>query len=83
MPQGTITSALDALLTQTTQRHGGVPGVVAMAHRPRQQVYEGAAGALQALCDAPSLIDSVLLRRRTIHAFIVAPGIFLIREEYL
>jgi len=30
--------------------------------------YEGAAGTLQALCDAPSLIDSVLLRRRTIHA---------------
>ena len=68
MPQGPTATALDALLTQTTQRHGGVPGVVAMVTDRDGNFYEGAAGTLQALCDAPSLIDSVLLRRRTIHA---------------
>ena len=30
MPQGTITSALDALLTQGTRRDGDINGVVAM-----------------------------------------------------
>ena len=59
MPQGTITSALDALLTQTTQRHGGVPGVVAMVTDRDGNIYEGAAGMRELGQDQPMTTDAV------------------------
>lgn len=53
------TSTLDAILTQTTQRHGGVPGVVAMATDRGGNFYEGASGTRQLGKDAPMTTDSV------------------------
>jgi methyl acetate hydrolase len=51
--------ALDAALTQTTGRHGGVPGVVAMATDRHGNFYEGAAGTRELGQDRPMTTDSV------------------------
>ena len=59
MPQGPTATALDALLTQTTQRHGGVPGVVAMATDRDGNIYEGAAGTRELGQDQPMTTDAV------------------------
>lgn len=53
------TSTLDAILTQTTQRHGGVPGVVAMATDRSGNFYEGASGTRELGKEAPMTTDSV------------------------
>lgn len=52
-------AALDALLAQTTQRHGGVPGVVAMATDRDGNFYEGAAGTREWGRDDPMTTDAV------------------------
>ncbi len=52
-------TALDGLLTQTASRHGGVPGVVAMATDAQANFYEGAAGVRQLGAEAPMTTDSV------------------------
>ena len=59
MPQGPTATALDALLTQTTQRHGGVPGVVAMVTDRDGNIYEGAAGMRELGQDQPMTTDAV------------------------
>lgn len=52
-------AALDAVLTQTTQRHGGAPGVVAMATDRHGNFYEGAAGTRELGQDRPMTTDAV------------------------
>lgn len=52
-------AALDAALTQTTGRHGGVPGVVAMATDRHANFYEGAAGTRELGQNRPMTTDSV------------------------
>ncbi len=52
-------AALDAILTQTAQRHGGVPGVVAMATDRNGNFYEGAAGTRELGQDRPMDTDAV------------------------
>ena len=51
--------ALDAALAHTTQRHGGVPGVVAMVTDRNGNVYEGSAGTRELGQDRPMTTDSV------------------------
>jgi methyl acetate hydrolase len=52
-------TAADAVLAQTVNRHGGVPGVVAMATDRRANFYEGAAGKRESGQNAPMTTDSV------------------------
>ena len=40
-----LKTALDAVLKQNVERHGGSPGVVAMATNRQENFYEGAAGS--------------------------------------
>jgi methyl acetate hydrolase len=54
-----LTTALDGLLQQTVQRHGGVPGVVAMVTDRKSNFYKGAAGVRELGRDAPMTPDSV------------------------
>jgi methyl acetate hydrolase len=54
-----LTTALDGLLQQTVQRHGGVPGVVAMVTDRKSNFYKGAAGVRELGQDAPMTPDSV------------------------
>ena len=59
-------TALDGLLTQTASRHGGVPGVVAMATDAQANFYEGAAGVRQLGAEAPmttALMDWSVMAR--------------------
>ncbi len=51
--------ALDGVLTQATQRHGGAPGIVAMATDRNGNFYEGAAGTRQLGQDNPMTTDDV------------------------
>lgn len=52
-------AALDAVLAQATQRHGGAPGVVAMATDRNGNFYEGAAGTRELGQDRPMTTDAV------------------------
>jgi len=54
-----LNAALDGLLRQTVQRHGGVPGVVAMVTDRKANIYKGAAGVRELGQDAPMALDSV------------------------
>lgn len=59
MPQPLQTIA-DAILSQTTGRAGGVPGVVAMATDRQGNFYEGAAGRRSLGGEAPMTLDTVM-----------------------
>jgi methyl acetate hydrolase len=52
-------TAADAVLAQTVSRHGGAPGVVAMATDSQRNFYEGAAGSRELGKAAPMTTDSV------------------------
>lgn len=54
-----LKTALDAALHQTVHRHGGAPGVVAMATDRTGNFYEGAAGTRELGQDRPMTTDSV------------------------
>ena len=59
MSQEKMKSALDAVLDQTVNRHGGAPGVVAMATDRNGNFYEGAAGTRELGQDRPMATDAV------------------------
>jgi len=59
MDSAKLKTAADAALTQTVTRHGGAPGVVAMATDHQGNFYEGAAGTRELGRDAPMTTDSV------------------------
>ncbi|MFM0633134.1 serine hydrolase, partial [Paraburkholderia xenovorans] len=59
MTQVKMKSALDAVLKQSVERHGGVPGVVAMATDRHGNFYEGAVGTRELGKDSPMTTDSV------------------------
>ena len=59
MTQEKLKSTLDTVLAQTTQRHGGAPGVVAMATDRNGNFYQGAAGTRELGKDSPMATDSV------------------------
>jgi methyl acetate hydrolase len=52
-------TAADAVLAQTVHRHGGAPGIVAMATDAQRNFYEGAAGSRELGKAAPMTTDSV------------------------
>lgn len=54
-----IKAAADEVLHYTTQRHGGAPGVVAMATDKNGNFYEGAAGKRELGKDQPMTTDTV------------------------
>jgi len=54
-----IKNAADTVLKYTTERFGGVPGVVAMATDRKANFYEGAAGKRELGKDQPMTTDSV------------------------
>lgn len=54
-----LKAALDGALQQCVHRHGGVPGVVAMATDRQANFYEGAAGVRELGKDSPIATDSV------------------------
>lgn len=54
-----LTAALDSLLRQNVERHGGSPGVVAMVTDRQGNLYEGAAGTRELGQDRPMTTDSV------------------------
>ena len=59
MTQQKLTAALDAVLDHTVHRHGGAPGVVAMATDRNGNFYEGAAGSRELGQDRPMTKDDV------------------------
>ena len=59
MTQGKLKSVLDTVLDYTVHRHGGAPGVVAMATDRNGNFYEGAAGTRELGQDRPIATDSV------------------------
>ena len=59
MTQQKLTAALDAVLDHTVHRHGGAPGVVAMATDRSGNFYEGAAGFRELGQDRPMAKDDV------------------------
>lgn len=54
-----LKTVLDSVLQQAVQRHGGVPGVVAMVTDRNSNIYEGAAGSRTLGKDEPMTTDSV------------------------
>src|SRR5262245_40369532 len=54
-----LKNAADTVLKYTTERLGGVPGVVAMATDRNANIYEGAAGKRELGKDQPMTTDSV------------------------
>ena len=54
-----LKTGLDTILTQTTQRHGGAPGVVAMATDRHGNFYEGAAGTRELGQERPMATDAI------------------------
>jgi len=59
MTQPKLKTALDAVLDQTVHRHGGAPGVVAMATDRNGNFYEGATGTRELGKASPMTTDSV------------------------
>ena len=59
MTQAKLKTALDAVLDQTVHRHGGAPGVVAMATDRNANFYEGACGTRELGKTNPMTTDSV------------------------
>ena len=56
----TIKQAADAVLGNCVSRHGGAPGVVAMATDRSANFYEGAAGKRELGKDQPMTLDTVM-----------------------
>jgi methyl acetate hydrolase len=80
MTQARTTTALDAVLAQTTQRRGGAPGVVAMATDRDGNFYEGAAGTRELGRDAPMTTDSVFALFSTTKALTATCVMQLVEE---
>lgn len=59
MTQQKLKTVLDQVLIQATHRHGGAPGVVAMATDRNGNFYEGATGTRELGRDSPMTTDSV------------------------
>lgn len=78
-----LTKALDGALQQAAQRHGGVPGVVAMATDRRANFYEGAAGVRELGKDAAMTTDSVFAIFSTTKAMTATLAMQLIEEGKL
>ncbi|MGH7185349.1 MAG: serine hydrolase domain-containing protein, partial [Pseudomonadota bacterium] len=72
--------AADTILSYTTGRFGGVPGVVAMATDRKGNIYEGAAGKRELGKDQPMTTDSVFAIFSTTKAICGAAIMQLVEE---
>lgn len=79
----TLTAVLDAVLDQAVQRHGGVPGVVAMATDRHGNFYEGAAGTCELGQDRPMTADAVFAIFSTTKALTAVCAMQLVEEGLL
>ena len=75
-----LKTALDAVLKQNVERHGGSPGVVAMATNRQENFYEGAAGSRELGKDGAMTTDSVLALFSTTKALAGACLMQLVEE---
>ena len=75
-----LTTARDAVLKQNVERHGGSPGVVAMATNRQENFYEGAAGSRELGKDGAMTTDSVLALFSTTKALAGACLMQLVEE---
>lgn len=78
-----LTAALDAVLAQAAHRHGGVPGVVAMATDRQGNFYEGAAGTRELGKDLPMTADAVFAIFSTTKALTGVCAMQLVEEGLL
>lgn len=78
-----MTVALDSVLAQATERHGGVPGVVAMVTDHNRNIFEGAAGVRELGKDAPMDIDTVFAIFSTTKAITSVCALQLVEEGRL
>jgi methyl acetate hydrolase len=78
-----IKQAADTVLSYTTRRFGGVPGVVAMATDRNGNIYEGALGKRELGKDQPMTIDSVFALFSTTKAICGTAVLQLVEEGKL
>ena len=78
-----LKTALDALLQQSVERRGGVPGVVAMLTDPGSNFYEGAAGVRELGKSEPMTLDSVFAIFSTTKALTGTLAMQLVEEGRL
>jgi methyl acetate hydrolase len=76
-----IKQAADAVLDYTTNRAGGVPGVVAMATDRKENFYEGTAGKRELGKDQPMTLDTVLALFSTTKALTGTCAMQLVEER--
>ncbi len=75
-----LQTSLDGVLQMCAGRHGGVPGVVAMATDRNSNIYEGAAGVRQLGGDTAMTTDSVFAIFSTTKALVGALAMQLVEE---
>ncbi len=83
MSKKNLQPILDAQLNYLTQRHGSVPGVVAMATDRNGNFYEGAAGTRELGKDSAMTIDSVFAIFSTTKAMTGTVAMQLVEEGKL
>ena len=83
MSKKNLQPILDAQLNFLTQRHGGIPGVVAMATDRNGNFYEGAAGTRELGKDSPMTTDSVFAIFSTTKAMVGTLAMQLVEEGKL
>ncbi|MDO6442611.1 serine hydrolase [Marinobacter sp. 2_MG-2023] len=76
-------AALDSVLRQTTGRHGGAPGVVAMVTDQERNIYEGAAGVREQGKQTPMDLDTVFAIFSTTKAITSVCALQLLEEGLL
>lgn len=82
-PHPRLQAVLTASLEQCTRRHGGVPGVVAMATDRGANFFEGAAGTRQLGAELPMTTDAVFAIFSTTKAITTVTAMQLIEEGRL
>jgi len=75
-----LKQAADTVLSYTTRRFSGVPGVVAMAIDRNGNIYEGASGKRELGKDQPMTIDSVFALFSTTKAICDTAVLLLVEE---
>jgi len=83
MSNARMKAALDSVLQQTTGRHGGAPGVVAMVTDQDCNIYEGAAGVRELGKQTPMDLDTVFAIFSTTKAITSVCALQLIEEGLL
>ncbi|WP_100638584.1 serine hydrolase domain-containing protein [Marinobacter salexigens] len=83
MSDSRMKAALDSVLQQTTGRHGGAPGVVAMVTGQERNIYEGASGVREQGKQTPMDLDTVFAIFSTTKAITSVCALQLLEEGLL